>query len=211
MNSSGEPSLSLCGPLSGQSCYSQPWDFPCVALEVKGNTDRAFDPQMPLAQSPNLGGGLACSLSPTLHIQLVRRFSRPLSQSMSRSQPLLTTFITTTLAKIPTATSWTVLLSSWPLCFHPGSLTCLFSTQQQRASQIISLLFSTPHNSGLKPTNMFKGQEFIMTLINNNNNKEEPYLENAGQPTRFQENPAMKGKNSHFKGSSKGMWSTYGV
>lgn len=175
MNSSGELLLSPCGPLSGQSCYSQPWDFPCVALEVKVNTDRALDPQMSLAQSPKLGGGMVCSLSPTLHIQLVRKFSRPLSQNMSRSQPLLTTSMTPTLAKIPTSTSWTGLLSSWPLCFHPGSLTCLFSAQQQSASHIISVLCSTPHHNGLKPTNMFKSQEFIMTLINNNNNKEEPY------------------------------------
>ena len=68
-NSSGESMLSLCGPLSEKPCYSQMRHFSCVALEEKLNTDRAFDPQMPLDQSSKLTVSLASSLSHIPHIQ----------------------------------------------------------------------------------------------------------------------------------------------
>ena len=155
-NSSGESMLSLCGPLSEKPCYSQMRHFSCVALEEKLKTDRAFDPQMPLDQSSKLTVSLASSLSHIPHIQWIRKLSQPLCQSMPRIQPLLTTSMITTLAKTPTSISLTGLLSNWPLCFQPGCLICLFSTRQHSTSQIISVLCSTPYNSGLKPTNMLK-------------------------------------------------------
>ena len=212
-SSSGESLLSLCGPLSGKSCYSQTWHFSCVALEETLNTDRAFDPQMLLAQSSKLRESLAGSLSHTPHIQWVRKFSRLLCQSMSRIQPLLTTSMTTTLAKTWTSISWAGLPSNWPLCFQPGCLTCLFSTRQHSASQIISVLCSTPYNNGLKPTNMLKNQEFLM--INKYNNKERLYcwpLANASNQPAFKKIQQWKeGENPLMKGWSEGLWSSYCV
>lgn len=88
------------------------------------------------------------------------------------------------------------LLSSL-LCHH------LFSTQQQSMKQVISLFCSKPYNNGLKPINMLKSHDFIIILNHNNNHQEKHYrgpLDNARQPTRFPENPPMKGRNQVLKG-----------
>jgi len=118
-NSSGESLLSLCGPLSGKSCYSQTWHFSCVALEEKLNTDRAFDPQMLLAQSAKLRESLAGSLSHTPHIQWVRKFFQLLlivSNSFLQWWALMVIAFLNSF-NISSPAFWTQCLLHWKFCF----------------------------------------------------------------------------------------------